>query len=405
MDTIDFGSQELAPIDQVRLGLKRLAGEYAGPLSRDLLAERTVELQDLRQQFDGIMAVNMAEADRAGVAAIGGARTMAQYLAARTNISPEAARADLRVGRFASTFERIEEAMLDGRMSRQHAEVVRKLENIRVAYALLRDQHLFVQWAQDLDWKAFKRCSSYWLEVNDQDGAEPEDHDALNTLTHHIDSATGRVKGTFDLDPVTGATFIQQLGDEENALFNEDQEHNYPRKVSQRRAQAFANLIQRGAGRTETSAKPLLHVVMSLKVLQNAIAQMAKDPSEQDFTSMLDANDIDGRCELIDGTPIHPKYALVLMMQARVRRQVLGAKNVTLDASYETRLFPDWMKHIRLVETRGQCTVPGCDAPHTWLQADHRTPSSKDGLTELANLDPMCAADNKWKSDRDPFES
>ena len=93
------------------------------------------------------------------------------------------------------------------------------------------------------------------------------------------------------------------------------------------------------------------------------------------------------------------------MMQARVRRQVLGAKNVTLDASYETRLFPDWMKYIRLVETRGQCTVPGCDAPHTWLQADHRQPSSKVGQTTLSNLDPMCAADNKWKSDRDPFDS
>ena len=405
MNTIDSGSLDLAPIDLVRLGLKGLAGEYAGPLSRDLLSERTVELQDLRQQFDGIIAINMSEADRAGVAAMGGARTMAQYLASRTNISPEAARADLRVGRFASTFERIEEALLDGRMSRQHAEVVRKLENIRVTYALLRDQHLFVQWAQDFDWAEFKRLCKYWLDVNDQDGAEPEDHDPLNTVTFRTDSATGRVKGNFDLDPVAGATLIEQLGQEENALFHEDHEHGYPRKVSQRRAQAFANLIQRGAGRGESSAKPLIHVVMSLKVLQNAIAQMAKDPEEQDFTSMLDANDIDGRCELIDGTPIHPKYALVLMMQARVRRQVLGAKNVTLDASYETRLFPDWMKYIRLLETRGQCTVPGCDAPHTWLQADHRQPSSKVGQTTLSNLDPMCAADNKWKSDRDPFDS
>ena len=69
------------------------------------------------------------------------------------------------------------------------------------------------------------------------------------------------------------------------------------------------------------------------------------------------ALDASGRCELIDGTPIHPKYALVLMMQARIRRQVLGAKDVTLNASYETRLFPDWMQHIRLVESRGQCVV------------------------------------------------
>ena len=115
---------------------------------------------------------------------------------------------------------------------------------------------------------------------------------------------------------------------------------------------------------------------------------------------MLDATDIDGRCELLGGTPVHPKYALILMMQAMVRRQVLTAKNVTLEASYETRLFPDWMKHIRLVETRGQCVVEGCDAPHTWLQADHRQPDAAGGLTELSNLDPMCGPDNKHKSDR-----
>lgn len=142
---------------------------------------------------------------------------------------------------------------------------------------------------------------------------------------------------------------------------------------------------------------------MSLAVLQNTIAQLAKDPEEQDFTTVLDANDIDGRCELIDGTPIHPKYALVLMMQARVRRQVLGAKNVTLDASHETRLFPDWMKYIRLVETRGQCVVAGCDANHTWLHADHRQPRSKQGPTNLANLDPLCSPDNGYKAAGPPL--
>ena len=242
--------QDLSPVDLLHIGLKDLSASYLPSMTPADLGQRCVELQGFRQQLDGILAATIAEADSAGVAARAGVRTMAQYLAARTNISPEAARADLRVGRFASSFERIEQAMLDGHMSRQHADTVRKLENIRVTYALLRDQHLFVQWAQDLNWKGFKRTCAYWLEVNDQDGPEPEDHDALNTLTHHTDNATGRVKGTFDLDPVTGATFVEQLGQEENALFQEDQEHNYPRKVSQRRAQAFANLIQRGAGRS-----------------------------------------------------------------------------------------------------------------------------------------------------------
>ncbi|MEM8726907.1 MAG: biotin/lipoyl-binding protein, partial [Pseudomonadota bacterium] len=39
----------------------------------------------------------------------------------------------------------IEEAMLDGRLSRQHTDHLRRLENIRVAMAMRRDQHLFVE--------------------------------------------------------------------------------------------------------------------------------------------------------------------------------------------------------------------------------------------------------------------
>ena len=268
---------------------------------------------------------------------------------------------------------------------------------------MARDQHLFIEFARDLEWKSFENACAYWLKVNDQDGPEPEDEVAGNTVSLRR-QPDGRVKGSFDLDPVTGEILAQQLGNEESALFHEDEECGFARTVGQRRAQALSNLIRRGAGRTTNSSKPLVHVIMSLKVLQSAIDQLAKDPSEQDFTSMLDPNDPDGRCELIDGTPIHPKYALILMMQARVRRQVLGAKNVTLDASYETRLFPDWMHYIRLVETRGQCSTAGCDAHHTWLHRDHKQPHSKNGPTTLANLDHLCSPDNAHKSDGHPLQ-
>lgn len=393
---------DLGPLDMLNDSLKLLSNDYLPGVAPSELGARCVALQAARQRLDALLAVTVAEADRAGVSTNAGTRTMAQYLAARTHMAPDTVRADLRVGKWVSSYGLLEDAMLDGRLSRQHADRLRKLENTRVAWAMLRDQHLFVQWANDLEWKSFTRTCAYWLEVNDQDGPGPEDQDTKNSFSARI-QADGRVKVTGDLDPVTGGILCQQLGDETNALFNEDNEHGFARTVGQRRAQAFANFIQRGAGRTETSSKPLIHVVMSLAVLQNTIAQLAKDPQDQDFTSVLDANDIDGRCELIDGTPIHPKYALVLMMQARVRRQVLGAKNVTLDASYETRLFPDWMKYVRLVETRGQCVVSGCDANHTWLHADHRQPHTKQGPTNLANLDPMCGPDNKHKTDGPPL--
>lgn len=399
--TADVGDG-LSGFDLLTHGLKLLAADYLPGMDTAEIGGRCLSLVEARSRLDGIIASSMAEADRAGVATEAGTRTMAQYVSARTHVAPASIRGDERVGRWASGLPTVEEAMLDGRLSRQHCDHLRKLENPRVAEAMRRDQHLFVEWARDLEWKSFENACAYWLKVNDQDGAAPEDEAVDNTFTVRR-QPDGRVKGSFDLDPVTGEIVMQQIGAEESALFTEDNEHGFPRTVGQRRAQAFANLIRRGAGRTTDSAKPLIHVVMSLKILENAIAQLAKDPSEQDFTSMLDPNDPDGRCELIDGTPIHPKYALVLMMQARVRRQVLGAKDVTLDASYETRLFPDWMHYIRLVETRGRCAVAGCDAHHSWLHRDHKQPRSKQGPTTLANLDNLCGADNRFKSDGDPL--
>jgi len=389
---------QLHPIDLVGHGLKDLAGEYVQGMSRAQLRQRCITLQKFRQQLDALIMVAIAEADAAGVPADSRQRTMAQVLGADVHTSPSTVRGDVRAGRFLRELPVLEEAVLDGRVSRDHVLHLQQKENVRVRHAMERDQHLFVEWARDFEWVDFKQLFAEWLRVNDQDGPEPEDHDSQNTLTMRT-MADGRVRGNFDLDPVTGEMLKQQVGDEENALFNEDNECGHARTTSQRRAQAFTNLVQRGAGRNASSQKPLIHIVMSMKVLLETFAQLAKDPSEQDFLAAIDPDSVDGRCELIDGTPIHPKYALVLAMQANLRRQVLGAKNVTLDASYETRAFPNWMRHIKLVETRGRCSTAGCDAQHTMLHADHRDPYSKGGLTSLDQLDMLCAPDNRSKGD------
>ena len=269
---------ELHPVDLAGHALKNLAAEPVSCMSRKQLRQRARTLQQFRQPLDASIAVTMAEADAAGVPLDSRQRTMAQVLGSDMNACPATVRADLRVGRFLRELPVLEDAVRDGRMSRDHVLHLQKGENIRVRHAMGRDQHLFVEWARDFAWSDFEKLFAEWLLVNDQDGPEPEDHDVENSVNIRT-LPDGRVTGNFNLDPVTGETLKQQLGDEESALFNE---------------------------------------------------QLAKDPCEQDFLSVLDPNSVDGRCELIDGTPIHPKYALVLAMQANLRRQVLGAKNVTV---------------------------------------------------------------------------
>ncbi len=379
-----------------------LSSDYLPGVTPAELGERCLRLLAVRDRLDGVAAAHVAEADRAGVPRLGNQRTMAQYLASRTHCAPEVVRADLRVGFWAGQFALFEKAMLDGRMSRKHVDLLRKTVNIRVFAAMQRDQFMFIEWVDTLEWPDYKNHVKYWLEVNDQDGPEPEDFEAKNSCTVTTRS-DGTVKIVLILDPVSGEIAKHQIELDANALFNQDSEDGVVRTPTQRRAQAAAELIERGAGRSETNAKPLIHVVMSLKVLQNAVAQMAKDREDQDFTSCLDPNDVDGRCELIDGTPIHPKYALVLLMNARIRRQVLTAKSKTLNASSEVRAFPTWMKYTRLVETRGRCETAGCDAIVEWLQGDHHKPFSQTQRTTLADLRNICTPDNQTKGDGPPL--
>ncbi len=383
--------------------LDGLASDYLPGVSREALGERCLLLLSARDRLEALMAASVAEAERSGVSALGSQRTMAQYLASRSHCAPEVVRADARVGLWVSDFAVLEEAMLNGQLSRRHVDLLRKTDNIRVFASMQRDQAMFIDFADKLEWNNFKSTIKYWVLANDPDGPEPEDYEAKNSCIISR-QADGTVKITITLDPYSGAIVARQIETEAGYLFDEDQEDSsIVHTPTQRRAKAFTNLVERGAGRSETNAKPLVHVVMSLKVLEHTIAQMAKAPEEQDFTSVLDPNDIDGRCELIDGTPLHPKYALMLLMQARIRRQVLGAKNVTLDASYEARLFPDWMKYIRLIETRGQCETAGCDALLEWLRADHHKPFSETQRTALADLRNICDPDNTLKSNGPPL--
>ena len=298
------GLCEHNPMEALTTAASAVAGQHLPGIDREDLGERCLTLLAVREVIDATLATTIAEAERAGIPALGNQRTMAQYLASRSHCAPEIVRADLRAGMWVSQFALLERAMLDGKISRRHVDLLRRTDNIRVHTAMHRDQHLFIAWVTTLEWNSFKQSVAYWEMVNDQDGEQPEDHEAKNSC-NITQSPDGRVRITANLDPASGAIVKHQIEQEAGRVFDDEQEDGLPvRTATQRRAKGLTNLVSRGANRTETSTEPLVHVVMSLKVLQHTIAEMAKPVEEQDFTTCLDANDVDGRCELIDGTRI-----------------------------------------------------------------------------------------------------
>ena len=170
---------------------------------------------------------------------------------------------------------------------------------------------------------------------------------------------------------------------------------------------AMANLVQRGFARPDGSFPvPLVNIVMSEKVAEWAAAALAGtlDPADLERVP-VDPFDVDQRCELIDGTPIHPFLAMTVLGnygidhlgQPNLRRHVLTAESRVLDTSVNARSFPEWQRTASLIETRGHCSTHGCEAEHDWLRMDHVHPVHHGGQTRFDNGDPLCAADNGHK--------
>lgn len=91
---------------------------------------------------------------------------------------------------------------------------------------------------------------------------------------------------------------------------------------------------------------------MSEKVAEWAIGRFTGTNTADDAAVVpVHPTDLDGRCELIDGTPIHPLLAVVALglvgpngavSSATLRRYILDADSRLLDVSVNARRFPEW---------------------------------------------------------------
>lgn len=240
----------------------------------------------------------------------------------------------------------------------------------------------------------FKNACDYWLIAVDPDGDEPKDQADKTYVSIHRGRG-GRKILRGELDAVNGAAVETAINNEAQKLLAEDAANSIKRSEGQRRAQALTNLITRGAAREDgTHPAPLINIAMSIKVAEWLLQQQANPTTEPVPVAW---NDPDGRCELIDGTPIHPKHLLATLGVATLRRIVMDADSRPLDYSYNARSFPEPIRTVLTLQARGQCETHGCDSPHHWLQTDHIDPVSNGGSTSYRNGQPQCGPDNKAK--------
>ena len=364
-------------------------------LAPDDLSDRLVALARITAKVDALRLASVRAADHVDIARLTDQRNTANHLAQRTNIDPGVVRFDQRLANWLSELPELREAHREGRIHVEHLDKLRRADNPRCHQRLIADQHKFVIWFTRCHFRDLDHVIDQWLLGADPDGAEPkEQQPSVGLSIRPLPGGMAKVSGI--LDPLQAASLRGEVEAEAAALRNKDKETGITSTVRRRTLDALLNLVGRGAARPDgTHARPRVNIVLSQRVYEKTLAWLA-DPAENQFPE-LDRDDIDKKCQLIDGTPIHPLYALAATATATFRRLVYGARGRPIDVSIDARRIPDWMRDVTLVTTNGKCSNPVCDAPFGWLHADHVTPYSHTHSTKLDETRPMCEGDNLWR--------
>ena len=267
-------------LDELRSVL-RDAGDI--PLScwnREELADWLCGLQDIRAQIDGLLCTAAAEGQAAALFQLDRARSLRQFVALRTGTKPADVGADLALGTWLAAFPAVSRALTAGRITRRHAQTLRELDNPRTHRHLLAGiDYLVDTAAADITWDDFIDICHRWLANADPDGTLPDERTRKRRCSLNK-RADGTLGGQFDLDTIEGDAVRNAIEREALRLFRIDADPTNPearvRNHAQRMADALVNLITRGAIRKDgTVGAPLVHVVVGLDVLEEAMCRKA----------------------------------------------------------------------------------------------------------------------------------
>jgi hypothetical protein len=206
----------------------------------------------------------------------------------------------------------------------------------------------------------------------DPDGAEPSEKKLLRPARRldFRENQDGSLSGSFDLDTETGALLAGLLSPLTAPASTEGEPD--PRTVSERRGDAFRDILALAAGSDDTpseAGEPVnLMVSVRLEDLRNGVGQ-----------------------GLLDGA-WNASAAQIRRMacDAGVIPVVLGAAGETLDIGRASRVVPRGIRRALIRRDKG-CAFPGCVKRAKWTHAHHLVHWAVGGPTALDNLVLVCS--------------
>jgi len=200
-----------------------------------------------------------------------------------------------------------------------------------------------------------------------RDGFDPDGH--TRRFLDISTDATGMVVGTFQVDPVSGATLRAALDTCSSPTTGADGEPDR-RQPRQRRADALVALSETALGVAvpRRGERPRIVVQVTPEQLAGAAAGLAH---------------LEG-----DG-PVTTSTARRLTCDAVLQRVVSTPSLGPLDVGREHRLVTVAQRRALAVRDGG-CIIPRCGAPPDWCDAHHVVHWADGGLSDLGNYALLC---------------
>ncbi len=336
------------PVLQIRMGIAALAGEDRHGWTGGGLSERLLELLEVRERLDAELLRLVAGWDRDRVWEIDGALSPRSWLTYRTAVSDADAGRLVKNARLVEHHPVIGEALEDGDITTPHVEAIGKVVSKAREPLLSEHAGALVEQATQLAVGDFGLVMRRWAALADDQLAQEDFNKKWERRHLHAGvGLDGWVTGDFYLDPVAGAQLIGAL--DHQAPPDPADTPEGPRSLSQRRADALCDIINRHInGDTPSGNPPNINAVIDVAGLSGITPELA--------TAWCD----------IDGTgPVARTVLDQLCCDARFTRFITAGPSVILDMGRSVRAATPAQRKALAIRDR-HCRFPSCRRQPQW---------------------------------------
>jgi hypothetical protein len=337
----------------------------------DTLHELVVDIARQRDRLALAHARLLARWDARRLWQSDGSRSAAARLTRDTNHFAATARGELRRARRLLHMPATANAARHGHLSLDQVDVLIKANQPWRQRHMATDEAGLVQSCRQLTAAESLRLANYWGQrVDALVGRSPAPRDTANHL-HASDTIDGNVVVNGQLDPLGGATFMNELRRLTEQLRHADLQAGIDRSPAHRRAAALVEMATRSASAAPGSRRP-----------------------QPLFTVQLGDDSFHQLCELAKGTVLNPTELLPWLNEAQLETVLFDGPSTVVSVSHR-RSFTGALR--RAIEVRDRhCQHPaGCEVPAEQCDVDHIVPFAQGGSTDQFNGRLQCPTHNR----------